>query len=209
MRSLSKSKTLVALAVAAAASGAQADLLQTNRAYVSGGLPFERTVDVDGFDSVQSAGLKEVLNLTTGGSFLAYCLQAAIDVPTTSAQYSASVYAASADVQELYDRFYGSVTSGVTQAVAFQLALWELVDGPAVSAVKMPLDAKAAATQMLDTVRASGTVSQVYTLTAWRTDGYQDVLQASMVPEPETYALMLAGVGAVAFLSRRRWRNDE
>jgi hypothetical protein len=31
-------------------------------------------------------------------------------------------------------------------------------------------------------------------------------LKVTAVPEPETYALMLAGLGAVGFLSRRRRR---
>jgi len=35
-------------------------------------------------------------------------------------------------------------------------------------------------------------------------DGHQDFILVSGVPEPQTYALMLAGLGAMAFVARRR-----
>lgn len=164
-----------------------------------------------------TAGLLEAKDAATGSSFLAYCLEYGIArVSPGSASYTSSSYNASADVQELYDRFYGMVANAATRstetAAGFQLALWELAGGPAASSFNAPTPAGvvAAAASMLGLVHADdNAVAKAYDLTLWDGGAAQNVLQATAVPEPETYALMLAGLGAIAFLTSRRSQRDQ
>ncbi len=204
-------KALLAVAFAAAtfAGAAQADDLSVDNFYTSStGVQF-----TDNYSDSAPGGLSgamalwNVQNSTTGKSFLAYCLEPAEAAVQALQSYTASAYA-NTSVQELYDRFYGSVTANpdsADRAMGFQLALWELHGGYAVSSWELPLGAAIAeATSMLSVVNGAGTVAQKYNLTAWTNNGHQDVLQAAPVPEPESYALMVAGLVLVGSIARRR-----
>ncbi|MFN6993342.1 MAG: PEP-CTERM sorting domain-containing protein [Aquincola tertiaricarbonis] len=199
---------LCGLAAAAllAVSAAHADDLSVNRAYytpdgkLAGGLAISPA-------GTEGPGLFESQNLTTGTSFLAYCVEQSQGATSAVHSYVASAFSGPAEVQELYDRFFD--TSILTQAgaVAFQLALWELTGGTEVADFTFVsvAGAKTTALDWLITVRADNDpFAQKYTLTQWSNATYQDVLQATPVPEPETYALMLAGLGAVGLMARRR-----
>lgn len=201
-----------ALALVGLAGAAQAD-------------PLRITPAGDAFDLVQSsaysgpAAMWSVRNLTTDESFLAFCLELLQGADQSNAQeYTASSYAPSAPVRELYDRFYGSVQTSAATAVGFQLALWDLLGQATVADFTTGLaGAKTAAQAMLDTVNGSDTGYQPgqYEFRRWSSAGFQDVLQVvpgrNEVPEPATHALVVSGLGlllAGVATRRRRGRPD-
>ncbi|URI09623.1 PEP-CTERM sorting domain-containing protein [Aquincola tertiaricarbonis] len=202
---------LAGLAAAAllAVSAAHADTLSvgnSSNVYVAedGKLATSLAQSSTGFHTPTLWGVQ---NLTTGTSFLAYCIEQGQSAVAASQTYTASAYSAPSGVQELYDRFYDTSLKTQQGAVAFQLALWELTGGSTVSSFSFVqvTGAKDLATSWLGTVAADNDpFAQKYTLTQWSNGAYQDVLQAVPVPEPETYALMLAGLGAIGLIARRR-----
>ncbi|MFN6993343.1 MAG: PEP-CTERM sorting domain-containing protein [Aquincola tertiaricarbonis] len=196
----------LAAAALLAVSAAHADDLSVNRAYFTPDGQLATGIAVSPTGNFAPA-LYLSQNLTTGTSFLAYCVEQSQGATSAVHSYVASAFSGPAEVQELYDRFFD--TSILTQggAVAFQLALWELTGGSSASVFTYvdPAGAQSTALAWLTTVRADNDpFAQKYTLTQWSNATYQDVLQATPVPEPETYALMLAGLGAVGLLARRR-----
>lgn len=159
------------------------------------------------------------------GSFLAFCVEpfqkvsdAAHSVGDSS--YSAAFTAApSAPVQRLFDLYYGSATTTDSLAAPFALALQELVTETSGSyslssgtftRVGFGTDgqqAVAAANTLLTSVLSAPDASTHLKLVEFKSGTSQDFLAATApVPEPETYALLLAGLGAVGFAVRRRRR---
>ncbi|WPB55616.1 FxDxF family PEP-CTERM protein [Xylophilus sp. GOD-11R] len=61
---------------------------------------------------------------------------------------------------------------------------------------------------------ASGLASKAYTLVVTGDaktlpTGYTSIIQLAPVPEPETYAMLLAGLGVMGFVARRRQKNTQ
>lgn len=200
-------KLLAALALAGLGAVAHADVV--------------RIEAHDGyFDIVQSnsfagpAALWSVDNQTTGDSFLAYCLELLESVSYRPQTYTSVAYAPSADIEELFDRFYASSITSAENAIGFQLALWDLLGQASAASMTTGLPgARAVALEMLDTVHHAGTGYQSgqYRYIRWSSNGYQDILQVladnpNEVPEPQTAALMLGGLGlmGMGLASRRR-----
>lgn len=212
MQFISKSKTLLAsLALMAVAGTAQADALQI-KAYQSNSTSYsDFVVGTPVYSGI--AALWNVTNTDTSTSFLAYCLELLESVDQTGTHaYVSGAYAPTADVQELYDRYFGTVVQGRVQAVGFQLALWALTGQADVSVFAAPTDVVAQANLLVDGV-LNGTTPYVqdrYTYKRWSNNGLQDVLQvteaSNQVPEPHTGALLLGGLGllAMGMVSRRR-----
>ena len=48
------------------------------------------------------------------------------------------------------------------------------------------------------------TGTSTYQVSKLTSGDYQDLVVAAVVPEPQTYALLLAGLGAVGLIARRR-----
>jgi hypothetical protein len=215
MRLLTKSRTLLAsLALAGLAGGAHADLIEIDP-YIAGGNIYSSIAQTRITAPVAyqgQAALWNVTNLDTNTSFLAYCLQMLESVDTrASNDYTSGTYTPTAGVQELYDRYYGTVTQSIARAVGFQLALWELTGQAAVASFQSPVNAIAEANLMLNGVTNGTTpyTENAYTFVRWSNDGLQDVLQAvasNVVPEPQTHALLLGGLGLMAagMAARRR-----
>lgn len=229
MRPIFKSKkVLLAVAVAAAtlASGAQAADLSFAVATSSSG-PFQVYGDSYTYapnGSTGAMGMWQVSATNPASSFLAFCIEPFVTLPNapgtgvTSGTYTGAAYANAnasqqANVQELYDRYYGEVSSGsaaASRVMGFQLALWNLQNGTPTTDWTLMVSgqpATDAAAAMVASVITPDTVARQYSLTQWSSVGatnFQDVLQAAPVPEPATYALMLAGVAMVGTIARRR-----
>lgn len=194
----------LAAAALLAVSAAHADDLSVNRAYTTPDGKLAAGVALAG-GNTEGPGVFNALNLTTGTSFLAYCIEQSQSVRRSDQTYTAGAYSAPAGVQELYDRFYGTSLQTQQGAVAFQLALWDLTGNTSLSSYSSSDANVALATTWLNTVNADNNpFAHQYTLTRWSSSSLQDVVQAAPVPEPETYALMLAGLGAIGLIARRR-----
>lgn len=207
---------LAALALAGMAGAAQADVLKVavNNGYTT-------VAQAPGYDG--EVAQWSVTNTTVPpvgapyDSFVAYCLQMMEAVDQVGEQtYSRVSFAANADVQELYDRFYSQSLTSAVNAVGFQLALWDLLgQADATGFVTNLAGAGAAALMMLDEV-VNGTdpyQQDRYKLISWVSEDNQDLLQAvptssGEVPEPS--ALVLGGVDllALGWASRRRKTAD-
>ncbi len=108
----------------------------------------------------------------------------------------------------------GAVNTSVSEA-AFQIAVWEIAYETAAGPYSL---ASGSATFSGGSADSSGALTLASTWLTSLTNGshpsisviesleHQDMIYAP-VPEPETYALMLAGLGAMGFVARRRRRS--
>lgn len=167
---------------------------------------------------------------TVSGSFLAYCIEPA--QPNALTTYGAQTYTVDSFsgsqatlLQGLFSSTYGSVQTANQQA-AFQLAVWEItretnstldVSLNAGSFFLRPANSSAAAQQTASTLQGlansylsaaqSYQGASLYSLSRLTSAAYQDLVvavPANAVPEPETYALLLGGLGIVSLVARRR-----
>ncbi|MCE4557176.1 PEP-CTERM sorting domain-containing protein [Roseateles cellulosilyticus] len=134
-------------------------------------------------------------------------------------------------LQGLYSSSFASVNSAKQQA-AFQLAIWEIAtetsgtlsitEGSGSFYLKtsgQPASLNAVQALATNYLKAAQTYSgsELYSLTKLTNPTYQDLIVASAlpvvtpnigtslpVPEPETYALFLGGLGVIGLLARRR-----
>jgi hypothetical protein len=128
-------------------------------------------------------------------------------------------------LQALYSSSFNSVHSGNQQA-AFQLAVWEIMresssslsvtqgagsfylqtTGATGTQIGVNASVQALATHYLSSAESYNGPA-LYSLTKLTNASYQDLVVATAlapVPEPETYALFLAGLGIMGLLARRR-----
>jgi PEP-CTERM motif/Thioester domain len=157
----------------------------------------------------------------SGESFIAYCIEpnegngrALRDRVYSVESFSG---AQAQQLQGLFSTSYATLTT-YNEKAAFQLAVWELVRetsgtlsvgagsfhvlGDDATAVAVSTLANSFLAQAL-----SYNGSAQYSLTKLTNNGLQDLVVATAVtavPEPETYALFLAGLGAIGMLARRR-----
>ena len=207
------------LACLLAFGGAQADTVKIN-GFLGGR---SAGVDLDTpRDGPFSAG--EFTGLWNGNSFSAMCVDVMHDLSfgTTYTNYTAMTpvaYGFSATQVGLFNRLYTdyyatSHTNGVN-AAAFQIAVWEITyDGNGAlnhgaDAFKLGsggnTTAKTTAASWLSSLTPLATSAWTFTVLDSRGDSAtQDLLVAIPVPEPETYALLLAGLGLLGFVARHR-----
>ncbi len=151
--------------------------------------------------------------------FWAFCLEPTVAFNGASNHYSTANFAASDSVKRLYENYYTAVLGSnlnnpAPKAKAFQLALWELNNdnGNLLSGNlrfnSLSNAVVADANAMLTTALGSSVIHNTYQFTALSSVGAgissQKMLTVSAIPEPETYAMMLAGLGALAVVARRR-----
>lgn len=219
------SKFYVAHALAACAlafgSAAQADTLGVQQfgtfATVITGTGF----DTVGISTVTNSGNANVL---LNGSFAAVCIEPLQAISQEAriggdSSYAASFTAApSASVQKLFDLYYGTARTTDSAAAPFALALQELLLETSgsyslasgtyqrVGLGLVDTQAVTSADALLAGLAAAPAATTHLQLVSFESPSSQDFIAAipAPVPEPETYALLLAGLGAIGFAVRRR-----
>lgn len=158
-----------------------------------------------------------------------YTQQAAVTSVSSISLFSSLGSERANRIQALFEQNYGSLNSSADR-LGFALALWDLVgdDGSLNSgaqhftgdAIAFSMDDGetinlATVQHMLDaTVGASLTGAYKYTLFTGSTDGgitndSQALLSVSAVPEADTWAMMVVGLGLVGFMGRRKTDKSE
>gem|GEM_PF-1072511 len=222
---MTKQLILLALAAAASFTAAAADVSITYTGKDTSS-PVIRT----SLTGQIAAGVLNYVDSTSGNSFLAYCIEPAQpNAPTTfgAQTYSVGSFTGTqaALLQALYSSTFASVQSTTEQA-AFQLAVWELTNETS-TALSVTQNAGSfymhAANNTQASVQTAASLESLangylaaaqsyqgesfYTLTKLTNASYQDLIVATSinaVPEPETYAMLLAGLGIVGLMARRR-----
>lgn len=155
---------------------------------------------------------------SNGTSFLAFCID-----PFQYSSHSALSYSVYSNlsslgsnaglVSNLYSQSYASTNGNNVNSAAFQLALWDLAkdDGVLTSGAVHTTSSTdstvlATAASMINNAKNSGPGSTQYSFSLYTNGNKQDYLVASVsaVPEPATYAMLLAGLGLMGFTARRR-----
>lgn len=158
---------------------------------------------------------------STGSSFAAFCIELAQDNATTASGYqtytvSSLSSATTSLLENLFSSSYASLSSA-TEYAAFQTAIWEITHETDTSSALSILTGSFAYTgddasfaSLVDSYLSSAlsyTGDSLYTITVLTNSTYQDLVTASAVPEPATYALMAAGLAAIGLARRRRRAN--
>lgn len=158
--------------------------------------------------------------VATGQSFIAYCVEpeqsngrAGFNRDYVVDSFSG---AQAQKLQALFSSEYGHLNSYNDKA-AFQVAIWEIMRETsgtlnASSGSFHVLGSDATSLQVTTlansflTTAASYNGPALYSLTRLTNANLQDLVTATAnpVPEPETYALFLAGLGAIGLIARRR-----
>lgn len=120
-------------------------------------------------------------------------------------------------LSQLYQNYYSSMltSGGGANAAAFQVGVWEiLVDGNTSNFANFTngdFKVTSALTSQMNTLQTAlntfdtGTNFANWNFAVLTNKDHQDILVAiDPVPEPGTWALMLAGLGLMGFVSRRR-----
>lgn len=167
---------------------------------------------------------------TAAGSFLAYCIepgQANAPAALGAQTYQVTSFTGNQAtlLQSLYSSTFATVDTFDEQA-AFQLAVWEIVRESSAtlnvaqnagSFFLRPFNSSAASVQVATSLTglANSYIAAAqgyhgpasYSLTKLTSSSYQDLVvavPANPVPEPGTYAMLLAGLGAIGMIARRR-----
>lgn len=149
-------------------------------------------------------------------TFLAFCLDPHVALSNSSNSYSSGAFAASDAVKRLYEGYYASsvasVSTSANSAAAFQLALWEL-NNDNTNLLTGDLRFKSLsnavvseANTMLGVATGNGAIQNLYNYTSLSSvnPASQNLLAVSPVPEAQTWAMLVAGLGLVGFMARRR-----
>ncbi len=196
-----------AVVLALGAGSALADTLVYNGSVY----PSPPAVTITSPNNVTSVASEfSVTDTTTSTTFNAFCVDI-MNTLLTPAQYTPTSLASDgvfsptvkSNIDKLFTQHYAAVTNATT-AAEFQEALWKVVyDGSYAGSVNATVDA--VANTWATTL---GAATGGYNLTVWRSSPGQTASQAEIsmtaVPEPETYLLMLSGLGMAGLMTRRR-----
>lgn len=150
-------------------------------------------------------------DLTSGSSFAAFCIEPLAGNSVLAATYSVSSFsgAEATHLAALYQTSFSS-SMNATQQAAFQLAVWEFTQEASTFGTQTGTfrsTGPSAVTTLADSYVAAAlgyTGTSSYKITKLTSADYQDLVVAAPVPEPESYALFLAGLGAIGLIARRR-----
>lgn len=150
-------------------------------------------------------------DLTSGTSFAAFCIEPLAGNSVLAATYSVSSFsgAEATHLAALYQTSFSS-SMNATQQAAFQLAVWEFTQEASTFGTQTGTfrsTGPSAVTTLADSYVAAAlgyTGTSSYKITKLTSADYQDLVVAAPVPEPESYALFLAGLGAIGLIARRR-----
>lgn len=214
--------TLASLAVPQAALAAYGDtgsLSMSSYAY-----PSALGFNITGHNGVGAGGFNASYDRSGPAaptSFVAYCIDLAqtfswnnaFNVTETNPQNLFGAFKAEA-LDRLYTQHFAAATTP-TLSAAFQLAVWEIITETAAStfaalglstgsfvASSGDSTARTTADGWLHALGNGGLGG--YTLTALVGPNNQDQMMATPVPEPETYMMLLAGLGLMGFVANRR-----
>jgi hypothetical protein len=223
---------VTAIAAFALASPAAADMLKYDGAWfapysgsftITDSSPYRAPVAVraGAFEMIDTSGP----TLAPGTSFMAWCVDIYHFIsPSTSytrmdgaSFYGSAPYKAT-DLERLASYvFDNSLLRDSYSSAAFQLAAWEIVNeqagtgfydvnGNDFKVTYGDTGVRDTANDWLDVVNA-GTYAIDQRLSVWRQDipgSTQDLAVFAPIPEPGTYAMLLAGLGLMGFVARRR-----
>ena len=220
-------KILASAAAVAALALPQLAFGQTGTLSMSGyRYPTALSFGLTGHSSVGAGGFNASYNENGSlppapTSFVAYCIDlaqtfswnSAFTVTETNPVSLFGAFRAGA-LDRLYTQHFAAATTPILSA-AFQLAVWEIVaetGATAYSALSLGAGsfqassgdstARNTANNWLQALGTGG--SGGYTLTALVSSSSQDQMMATPIPEPETYMMLLAGLGLMGFVARRR-----
>ncbi|GJJ02144.1 hypothetical protein RugamoR64_26820 [Duganella rhizosphaerae] len=167
----------------------------------------------------------------TGVNALAFCIEPDVDANKAASYGVNGSYVASDYVKALYETSYRDVISAggvynANNAAAFQLALWEALDDHnfnnvngkmylpnVVTGFDADVDAvTAAAHVMMDKTVAfvdNHGAANTFAYTAYSAADSQGMLTVSAVPEADTWAMMVVGLGLLGLVSRRKSDKSE
>ncbi|MEC5161083.1 MYXO-CTERM domain-containing protein [Janthinobacterium sp. CG_23.3] len=151
-------------------------------------------------------------------TFLAFCLQPTVALNASNNHYGSAAFAASDSIKRLYEGYYTSsvanLATSYAAAQAFQLALWELNNdngnllGGALKFKNLNNAIVLNANTMLGTALGSGAIHNTFNYTSLSSAGVgsvsQNLLSVSAVPEAQTWAMLVAGLGLLGFMRRRQ-----
>ncbi|MCL6263349.1 PEP-CTERM sorting domain-containing protein [Craterilacuibacter sp. RT1T] len=175
--------------------------------------------------SWQNVGAGTLNGTLDGKSFSTYCVELNQPLSWSAQKYSlASFSPADGDMlNRLYTVANHKVTD-LTSGLAFQLAVWEIVNEAkdnfqvkyapgasgqfgAANLSSTHQSAYQSANQWLAEAKSLDASKITWSTQKLTNGNYQDYVLAAQVPEPETYAMMLAGLGLMAAITRRRNKN--
>ena len=172
-------------------------------------------------------------NLNPPAGVIAYCIDIfqTLSFGSLYTDYSTSTLAADGvlsatrknEISQLFHGFYNTSLTSSTNSAAFQLALWEIVyeTGP-----KLNVDGANSSDRGVTYATNPSTPANVITIadswlaglggyasdldgfTTYRSANHQDLISyvGHEVPEPATWTMLLAGLGLVTFVGRRRMK---
>lgn len=222
---------VVAIAGSAHAAVSSANLLDVRYKSTASGLTTQLYLPLSNQANNYGIGnyLFEMRDTQSGvfaGSFIGYCVDLSQWASSSFHTYEAKLFddsfARYNDVTKLFGHAYQGSLNDSTKAAGFQLALWEVFndDGNLGTGLVRTTTStndlvKNEAQSLLTALSSWSDTGTAYQLTFYENATYQNYLavtgtgtgSVTAIPEADNYALLLAGLGLMGFVARRRLRD--